>query len=79
MQVFARDVVRFAGQSIGLVVAGTKEIARMAAALVKVEYTQVEAPVLDIKDALKTQPDGMKQTPLCSRSVITGDADGMFK
>ena len=75
---FARDTVRYAGQAIGLVVADTRAIARRAAALVKVEYTQVAAPVLTIKDALKTQPDARKQTPFCPASVHTGDADGTF-
>ena len=74
---FAEDTVRFAGQPIGLVVADTKAIARRAAALVKVEYTQVAAPVLSIREALKTQPDGRKQTKFCPLNVVTGDADGM--
>ena len=78
-QVFAEDAVRFAGQPIGLVVADTKAIARRAAALVKVEYTQVAAPVLSIREALKTQPEGRKQTDFFPASVHTGDAEGMFE
>ncbi|XP_043246690.1 abscisic-aldehyde oxidase-like [Amphibalanus amphitrite] len=74
-QVFAEDMVRFAGQPIGLVVADTKAIARRAAALVNVEYTQVAAPVLTIRDALKTQPDGRRQSAYCPLNVVTGDTD----
>ena len=69
--------MRFAGQPIGLVVADTKVIARRAAALVKVEYTQVAAPVLTIRDALKTQPDGRKQSTFIPVCVNTGDAEGV--
>ena len=53
-EVFARGRVGFAGQEVGLMVDDTKQIARQAAALVKVQYTQVATPVLSIKDALKT-------------------------
>ena len=78
-QVFARDTVHFAGQAIGLVVAETKAIARRAAALVKVNYTQVAPPVLTIGDALKTQPEARKQSTFSPASVHTGDADGTFR
>ena len=75
---FAEVLVRFAGQPIGLVVADTKALARRAAALVSVQYTQQEKPVLTIRDALKTQPDGRKQTAFVPLNVTTGDADGRY-
>ena len=70
--------MRFAGQPIGLIVADTKQIARRAAAMVKVEYTQTEKPILSIKQALVTQPDGRKQSAYCPLNIITGDTDSAY-
>ena len=58
LQLFVDSQVKFCGQPVGLVVADTREIARRAAGLVTVQYSQVEPPVLSIKEALKTQPHG---------------------
>ena len=75
-QLFADGRVRFCGQPIGLVVADTREVARRAAALVSVQYSHQERPVLTIRDALKTQPEGREQTKLSPANYKTGDADG---
>ena len=76
LQLFVDSQVKFCGQPVGLVVADTREIARRAAGLVTVQYSQVEPPVLSIKEALKTQPHGREQTKFCPFNVKTGDADG---
>ncbi|XP_037080516.1 xanthine dehydrogenase-like [Pollicipes pollicipes] len=77
--VFADGTVRFCGQPIGLVVADTRELARHAAALVRVEYAQVAPPVVTIRQALKKQPQGMQQSPICPANVTTGDPDGALQ
>ncbi|XP_043236080.1 indole-3-acetaldehyde oxidase-like isoform X1 [Amphibalanus amphitrite] len=74
-QLFADGRVRFCGQPIGLVVADNREVARRAAALVKVHYSQQERPVLTIKEALINQPEGRQQTKLCPANLKIGDAD----
>ena len=75
-QLFVTNKVKFCGQPIGLVLADTRDLARRASLRVQVHYSQQETPVLTIKDALKTQPEGLQQTKLCPVNVITGDADG---
>ena len=78
-QLFVDKQVKFCGQPIGLVVADTRELARRAAALVTVNYSKVEPPVLSIKDALKTQPEGREQSKLCPMNLKTGDADAALE
>ncbi len=52
------NVVHYAGQHVGIVLAETLEIAQAAAALVRVQY-EVETPVLELEEGLKGtyQPD----------------------
>lgn len=51
-QVFARDKVRYYGEPIALVVAGTKKIAEEAARLIKVDY-EILPGVYDPEEAMK--------------------------
>ncbi|XP_064107764.1 uncharacterized protein LOC135216406 [Macrobrachium nipponense] len=51
--VFVGDRVRYAGQPIGLVVADTRGTAVRAAKLVRVEYEDIQKPILTIEEALK--------------------------
>ncbi|XP_037075287.1 LOW QUALITY PROTEIN: indole-3-acetaldehyde oxidase-like [Pollicipes pollicipes] len=71
-ELFVTDKIQYCGQAIGLVVADTFEIARKAAALVKVEYSDVERPVLTIKDALKQDPDAVKPDTMMQLELKTG-------
>lgn len=57
IQVFVEDKVSFHGQAIGLLVAKTRQIAVEAAKKVKVTYTDVAKPVVDIADSLKNVED----------------------
>ncbi|KAL7640339.1 UNVERIFIED_CONTAM: hypothetical protein RMT77_008603 [Armadillidium vulgare] len=49
--VFANGDIKYNGQSIGLVVAKTREIAEEGAKIVKVTYKNVKKPILTIKEA----------------------------
>ncbi|RNA06065.1 xanthine dehydrogenase-like, partial [Brachionus plicatilis] len=50
--IFADKEVIYARQPIGLVVAKTKEIAKKAAGIVRVKYTDIKKPILNIQDAI---------------------------
>ncbi len=52
-KLFADDYIDYAGQAIGLVVAGTYEQARQAAEAVKITYKEHTKPILTIADAVK--------------------------
>ena len=54
-QLFITDKVEFYGQAVGLIVAETQHAAWKAAPHVKITYTDVQPPVLTIKEALKKQ------------------------
>ena len=77
--VFAVDVVRHVGEPIAAIAADTLEIARRAAALVKIEYEPL-APVLTPHDALEANapllhPDGNLIADLTN---ATGDVENGF-
>ncbi len=65
----AEDIVDFAGQAVVLIAAESKDIAREAARLVKVEYETLP-PVLTIEDAM--EKDLLLGTP---REIKRGDVD----
>ena len=75
-QLFVTDKIQYCGQSIGLVVADSTEIARRAAALVKVEYENVERPILTIKEALNdgqtVKPDAMMHLEMKTGENVDG-------
>ena len=52
-EVFSSGKIYYAGQSVGIVVAETPELAAKAASLIKIEYENVQKPVLTIQEALK--------------------------
>ena len=60
-QIFCSGHVRYAGQSLGLVVARTQQEAAIAAKLVQVKYKDCMKPVLTIKEALKDPENRIKQ------------------
>ncbi|KAG8313194.1 hypothetical protein J6590_006752 [Homalodisca vitripennis] len=47
--VFCDDKVLYCGQPVGLVVAETQSLAKRAAAMVQIQYSNVTSPVLDMK------------------------------
>lgn len=75
LQVFASMEVKYAGQALGLVVATSYSAAQAAAALVVVEYANVQTPVLTIQQA---QDEGWiysaQQKPL-----TMGDVEGEYR
>lgn len=74
-EVFASTEVKYAGQALGLVVATSYSAAQAAAALVVVEYANVQTPVLTIQQA---QAEGWiysaQQEPLTMGDVEAGFA-----
>ncbi|XP_061183006.1 uncharacterized protein LOC133191267 [Saccostrea echinata] len=71
----ASDIVEYNGQPLGIIVAETPEIAKMAARKVKVTYSDVKPPILTIEDAIEKNsifPDEAEK-------IIVGDADGAIK
>ncbi|OXA54699.1 Xanthine dehydrogenase [Folsomia candida] len=52
-EIFVKDKVHHAGQSVGLILAESRTIALEAAKKVKIVYSDVKKPVLDMKDSLK--------------------------
>ncbi|XP_021947093.1 xanthine dehydrogenase/oxidase [Folsomia candida] len=52
-EIFVKDKVRHAGQSVGLILAESRTTALEAAKKVKIVYSDVKKPLLDIKDSLK--------------------------
>lgn len=65
VQIFAVDKVHYHGQSLGLILATSREVAAKAAKLVKVHYTNESKPVVNIDEAIeKAKNEGtfMKQT-----------------
>ncbi|XP_035716520.1 indole-3-acetaldehyde oxidase [Folsomia candida] len=51
--IFVKDKVRHAGQAVGLILAESRAIALEAAKKVRIVYSDVKKPVLDMKDSLK--------------------------
>lgn len=80
-EVFASGKVLYAGQGIGLVIAESYDVASQASKMVKVEYANVQKPILTIKDALdngNVQPDYNLITGK-REPVIVGDVEAGFK
>ena len=79
-QLFVTDKIQYCGQAIGLVVADSTEIARQAAALVIVEYEDVQRPILTIKEALasgqEVKPDVMMQLEMNTGEKVDGEYGG---
>ena len=73
-EVFAKNVVKCAGQIIGVVVAADPDLARHAASKVKVEYHKLPA-LLSIDDAIEAK----SFFPIPDASIDFGDPDAAFK
>lgn len=52
-QLFADKEVLFAGQTVGVVVAQSQELADCAADVVKIFYKNQKKPVLDVREVVK--------------------------
>jgi xanthine dehydrogenase/oxidase len=68
---FTDDLIEYAGQPVGLVIADTYEQAKQAAKLVKVNYSVVNTPILTISDAIKA--NSFHPQPV--NDLIVGNAD----
>lgn len=70
----------YAGQSLGLIVANTRDQAINAAKLVKVSYKNLQKPVLTIKEALKDPKRVKVHAVSGSRKVINvGNVEGTLQ
>jgi xanthine dehydrogenase/oxidase len=72
VQIFVSKKVNYHGQSIGLIVAESKDIAFEAAKKVKISYEDIQTPIVTLPDAIKSSKDrgefhecieGVYQTP----------------
>jgi CO/xanthine dehydrogenase Mo-binding subunit len=75
----ATDVVRYAGESLALVVAESQEAARRAARMVKADLEPV-APILSIDEALAegARPIHPNGNITCSSKLVKGDVEQGF-
>ncbi|XP_043234925.1 indole-3-acetaldehyde oxidase-like [Amphibalanus amphitrite] len=71
-ELFTSGQVLYYGQAVGLIVADTYSAARTAAGLVKITYTDVQPPVLTIKDALKKQGGSATAAPAAKTTTKQG-------
>jgi len=83
-ELFRREKVTSTGQPIGLVVADTQETAQRAARLVRVQYEDLEKPVLNMQDAINgksflgnvlTQEDGNVEAALKAPDSVVVEGD----
>jgi xanthine dehydrogenase molybdopterin-binding subunit B len=51
-QIFCSGDIKYAGQPFGLVVANSHHLAHQAALKVKVEYSNVRKPVVDLREVI---------------------------
>jgi len=70
-EILASDAIGYCGQPVALVVAESYEIALGAARAVKVTYTDIQPPLLDINEAIRQQNFYPKP---CDDKIV-GDAD----
>merc|ERR1719410_1365407 len=71
-EIFATGKIYYAGQSIGLILAETREIAIEAARKVKIVYGNEEEVVVDIEKAMETPANVISGGP----TLFYGDAEG---
>ena len=72
-EIFSSGHVHYAGQSIGLIVATSSELAHKAARMVLVSYTNMKKPLLDIKDVVK-MPERVSSDTV-GEPIIDGDEE----
>jgi aerobic carbon-monoxide dehydrogenase large subunit len=77
--VLAREKVRYAGEAVALVVAGSRALAEDAAELVDVDYEPLE-PVLDARtaDSAPLVHEHVAENSLLRWSRVRGDVEGAF-
>lgn len=80
-KIFATGRSQYAGQSLGLIVAETRETAFEAVKLVQVTYSDLVKPLLTIKEAIKTKVD---KQPVdffgaAAEQKVIGDFDKLMK
>jgi len=65
-QIFCSGHIKHAGQPFGLVVANSHHLAHQAALKVKVEYSKVRKPLIDLREAIASEDRkciGVQKTP----------------
>ena len=75
MPLLARDVVRFSGEPVAAVLAGTRREAESAAALVEVDYDELP-PVLGAERALEGRPGTVHDAPWEYPGAVAGEDAG---
>lgn len=78
---FVEERSLYAGQPVGVVVAEDRNTAICAATLVKVEYEDIQKPVLTIKDAIKAGRVKVAVNFVTSKTETSrqGDAEGVSR
>lgn len=80
MPLLARDVVRYVGEAVAVVVASNRYVAEDGCDLVDVEYESIE-PVLDARVAIQGGPvanSGLPNNVALQGSKVLGDPQGAF-
>jgi len=72
---FTDDVVEYAGQPVGLVIADTYQQAKEASKKVQINYSQINKPILTIKQALEA--NSFHPSPM--KDFVKGDANNAIK
>jgi xanthine dehydrogenase molybdopterin-binding subunit B len=77
-QIFCSGHIKYAGQPFGLVVANSQHLAHQAALRVKVEYSNVRKPLIDLREAIASDdkkcissPNGSEQKPQGKLAAFT--------
>lgn len=80
-QVLVEERSLYAGQPVGMVVAEDRNTAICAAALVKVEYEDIQKPVLTIKEAIQAGRVKVAQNfqTMKTETSRQGDAEGVSR
>ncbi|XP_064601061.1 xanthine dehydrogenase-like [Liolophura sinensis] len=70
-ELFCSNQVLYAGQPVGLIVAESQQIADAAAKMVKVYYTDIQPPLVDIREAIRQKSFFTQNMP---KEMKIGDA-----
>lgn len=72
---FTDDLVEYAGQPVGLVIADTYQQAKEASKKVQINYSQINKPILTIKQAIEA--NSFHPSPM--KDFVKGDVDEAIK
>jgi len=72
---FTDDLVEYAGQAVGLVIADSYQQAKEASKMVKINYSQINKPILTIKQAIEAN----SFHPPAMKDFVKGNADEAIK